>query len=78
MDRSTLYTERGRWTYPTILMDEIISEMKSFYEEYNKTKKGVYKIKRFKNEPAFIPLREYITNKSKFEDCLLLKKLDTF
>ncbi len=49
-------------------MDEIVSEIKSFYEEYNKAKKGIYKIKRFNNEPAFLPLREHITTKSKFED----------
>lgn len=68
MDRSTLYNERGRWAYPTTLMDEIILEIKSFYDEYNKAKKGSDKIKRFNNEPAFSPLRDYITTKSKFED----------
>lgn len=68
MDRSKLYNEKGRWAYPTTLMDEIISEIKSFYVEYNKTKKGIDKIKRFNNEPAFSPLRSFIITKSKFED----------
>lgn len=68
MNRSNLYIERNRWAYPEELMDEIISEIDKFYTEFNLTKKGYDRITRFNNEPAFFPLREYIANKSKFDD----------
>lgn len=68
MDRSELYNEKSRWPYPTALMDEIITEIKMFYESYNQTKKGFQKIKRFNNEPAFQILRNYIAITSKSEE----------
>lgn len=68
MDRITLYTQKSLWVYPLSLVDEIINEIDCFYDEYNKTKSKLERIKRFKNQIAFIPLRKQIVAISKYED----------
>lgn len=67
MDRHTLYNQKSRWLYPQALIDLILHDIKNFYIEHNKANKA-NSIKRFKNQPAFLPLRNYIILKCKRYD----------
>lgn len=68
MDKHEDYNESGRWGFPEDLRECIIQEITSFYDEFNRGKKGYDRITKYNNPRAFVPLKDYVAIKSGYEE----------